>query len=168
MEAKEFGAFLRKKRKEKKMTIEELRTVLGVSQPYISNLENGKKGIPKPDTLRKFSKALDISYVELMTEAGYTDDDGSVPISSFADMFPPSQHENEKQGYMTASDSKGNIEFTKAVGSGGVVDYSKYNYLDIYEILSKTENVMYKRNELDKDDKELLISLLDRTFIKGD
>lgn len=163
MNAVKFGTFLRSVRKEKNMTIVELAKKLSVSQPFISNLENGKKGIPKPDTLRKFSDALDIPYVVLMKEAGYVNNDGAVEVDSFRDMFPPSHG----KGTITALNEQGQFE-QAPVGAGGIPDYSKYNYLDIYDIVTKTDNVLYRKNELSEEDKEVLISILDGKFINED
>lgn len=66
MDAVKFGKSLRKIRDEKKMTAAELASKIGYTQPYISMLENGRKGIPKPDTLRKIAKGLDVPFVQLL------------------------------------------------------------------------------------------------------
>lgn len=39
------GAYLRKLRKEKNLTLEEAAAHLGLSRPHLSNIENEKKGI---------------------------------------------------------------------------------------------------------------------------
>jgi transcriptional regulator with XRE-family HTH domain len=62
---------LRDLRKLKGFTIRELADRSGVSAAYISQLENGNRGIPSPDVLMKFSEGLNISYSELMEIAGY-------------------------------------------------------------------------------------------------
>jgi transcriptional regulator with XRE-family HTH domain len=62
---------LRDLRKLKGFTIRELADRSGVSAAYISQLENGNRGIPSPDVLMKFSEGLNISYSELMQIAGY-------------------------------------------------------------------------------------------------
>jgi repressor LexA len=71
MEAKEFGTFLKSLRKQRKLTIRQLDLYSGVSHSYLSQLENGRRGIPSPDILKKLSNPLDVSYQELMTKAGY-------------------------------------------------------------------------------------------------
>jgi|GEM_PF-288200 len=62
---------LRDLRKLKGFTIRELSDRSGVSAAYISQLENGNRGIPSPDVLAKLSEGLNISYSELMVMAGY-------------------------------------------------------------------------------------------------
>ncbi|MNI52475.1 HTH-type transcriptional repressor RghR [compost metagenome] len=62
---------LRDMRKQKGFTIRELATRSGVSAAYISQLENGNRGIPSPDVLMKLSEGLNSSYSDLMKVAGY-------------------------------------------------------------------------------------------------
>lgn len=71
MKAEEFGEYIRNRRNEVKMTIRQLELYTGVSNSYLSQLENGKRGIPSPDILRKLSKGLNTPYEVLMEKAGY-------------------------------------------------------------------------------------------------
>lgn len=72
MDKKEFGQYLKSLRKAKGLTLVGLAEISGVSNPYISQIENGKF-LPTPDTLKKLSKGLDVEYLELMQIAGFTD-----------------------------------------------------------------------------------------------
>jgi transcriptional regulator with XRE-family HTH domain len=69
----EFGLYLRELRKSKEMTLRELAKSASVSQSYITNVENKKRGTPSPDILKKLAEALETSYEELMIKAGYWD-----------------------------------------------------------------------------------------------
>lgn len=71
MEAKEFGQYLRTLRKAQGLTIDELAAEAGVSGSYISQIENGKKGIPSPQLLQQIHTILDVSHEHLMEKAGY-------------------------------------------------------------------------------------------------
>lgn len=71
MESKEFGEYLRKIRKSKKLTVRQLDLYSGVSHSYISQMERGARGIPTPEILKKLSKPLGVEYEELMRVAGY-------------------------------------------------------------------------------------------------
>jgi transcriptional regulator with XRE-family HTH domain len=71
LEAKEFGGFLKELRKKRKLTIRQLDTYSGVSHSYISQIERGERGVPKPEILKKLSKPLGVEYEELMEKAGY-------------------------------------------------------------------------------------------------
>lgn len=73
MDAKEFGAKLKEIRKEKKITLLDLKARTGYSDSYLSQIENGYKGLPKPELLRKLAVGLDISYIHLKNLAGYSD-----------------------------------------------------------------------------------------------
>src|SRR5690625_5079531 len=75
MKANEFGSFIRKLRKEREMTIRQRELYSGVSNSYLSQLENGKRGIPSPDIIKKLSKGLKVDYNDLMMRAGYMSDE---------------------------------------------------------------------------------------------
>lgn len=66
-----FGKQLRTLREKRKMTVNQLATYSGVSAAGISRIENGKRGVPKPATIKKLAEALKIPYEELMKKAGY-------------------------------------------------------------------------------------------------
>ena len=60
MEYKDFGDFLHQKRMNKKVTYRDLADVLGVTPPYISDIEKGRRNAPTKEILNKI-----ISYFEL-------------------------------------------------------------------------------------------------------
>lgn len=64
------GEFLRKKRKEKKLTLKQLADGIGLSQTYLSQIELGDRNASS-DILEKISQKLDTPYIELMEIAGY-------------------------------------------------------------------------------------------------
>jgi transcriptional regulator with XRE-family HTH domain len=80
----EFYSRLKGIRKLKGFTIREVAERSGVSTAYISQLENGNRGIPSPEILMKLSEGLNISYSELMEIAGYIEGETA--------------HEGQKQG----------------------------------------------------------------------
>ncbi|PQP89680.1 helix-turn-helix domain-containing protein [Paenibacillus sp. AR247] len=67
----EFGPYLRELRKKKGMTVAELAKKSNVSQSYLTNVENKKRGVPSPDILKRLYIHLDVEYLELMKAAGY-------------------------------------------------------------------------------------------------
>lgn len=92
MKANEFGLYIRKLRNEREMTIRQLELYSGVSNSYLSQLENGKRGIPSPDIIKKLAKGLKADYKELMIKAGYikgenlyTDEDIDPELQKFID-----------------------------------------------------------------------------------
>jgi transcriptional regulator with XRE-family HTH domain len=77
MTPEEFGKYLRELRKSAGYTLEELGNAIGLSKPYLSNIEHGRRGIPDPDILRKLADPLrvtGITYDELMIKAGYVEE----------------------------------------------------------------------------------------------
>jgi transcriptional regulator with XRE-family HTH domain len=74
LDKNEFGEYLRKLRNKRNLTTNQVELYAGVSNSYISLLENGKRGIPSPEILRKLASLYRVSYDELMTKAGYLED----------------------------------------------------------------------------------------------
>jgi HTH-type transcriptional regulator, competence development regulator len=70
-----FGEELKKLRKEKKLSIRKLGELSNISHAYISQLENSKRDTPKPDTLNKLAKGLNVPYLELLEKAGIYDNE---------------------------------------------------------------------------------------------
>lgn len=70
-----FGQYLKKLRKEQKITLHELGRRVGITHSYISQIENGKKGIPSPHLIKSFSDELGVPYFDLLLEAGYIDEE---------------------------------------------------------------------------------------------
>ncbi|MED1954621.1 helix-turn-helix transcriptional regulator [Brevibacillus centrosporus] len=84
----QLGTLLEQIRKEKKLTLRDVKDKTGMSHSYIRSLElnqNPKtKGPiqPTPETLRKLSEAYDYPYEDLMKVAGFIQDD---PIQAIID-----------------------------------------------------------------------------------
>ncbi|ADP33881.1 helix-turn-helix domain-containing protein [Bacillus atrophaeus] len=66
-----FGEQLRALRKARHLTVNQLAIYSGVSSATISRIENGKRGIPKPATIRKLADTLKMPYENLMAAAGH-------------------------------------------------------------------------------------------------
>ncbi|MEH7634580.1 helix-turn-helix transcriptional regulator [Bacillus pumilus] len=73
-----FGAYLRALREEKKLSVNQLAMYSEVSAAGISRIENGKRGIPKPPTIKKLAGALKVPYEEMMQAAGYIEEVSSI------------------------------------------------------------------------------------------
>lgn len=66
----EFGIRLKDIRQQKGYSTSQAALQAGVSQPYLSQVENGKRNIPKVDTLERIAKGLRISREEILQLAG--------------------------------------------------------------------------------------------------
>lgn len=69
-----FGLYLKEKRLKKGFTISQLNLYSGVSTAQLSRIENGKRGAPKAETIKKIASALSIPYEEMMEAAGYIEE----------------------------------------------------------------------------------------------
>jgi transcriptional regulator with XRE-family HTH domain len=67
--ALEFGQYLKELRKKKGLTLTELGDQIGLSNPYLSQIENGKRGIPTADLLEKLAKPLGVHFITLLDKA---------------------------------------------------------------------------------------------------
>jgi transcriptional regulator with XRE-family HTH domain len=71
MNKQEFGEYIKKLRKDRNLTIRQVELYAGVSNSYLSLLENGKRDIPSPEILKKLATAYKVDYNDLMDKAGY-------------------------------------------------------------------------------------------------
>jgi transcriptional regulator with XRE-family HTH domain len=65
------GEYLKRTRKEKGLTLRTVEEKTGISNPYLSQVENGKISSPSPTVLRKLADVYKISYSRLMDLAGF-------------------------------------------------------------------------------------------------
>ncbi|MGG4470058.1 helix-turn-helix transcriptional regulator [Paenibacillus alvei] len=77
----EFGAFIKQIRESKSLTLNQVALYSEISAAQLSRIETGKRGIPKPTTIKKISDALKYDYDELMRVAGYIGNDDTVNIA---------------------------------------------------------------------------------------
>lgn len=69
--AKTLGAYLRKARTAAGMTLRQVEAQTGISNAYLSQLENGQVDNPSPQYLEKLANVYKIDYEELLRVAGY-------------------------------------------------------------------------------------------------
>lgn len=68
-----FGELLRQLREKRNYSVNQLALKSGVSSAHISRLENEKRSVPKPTTIKKLANVLGC-YNELMRAAGYKEE----------------------------------------------------------------------------------------------
>ena len=73
----EFGAYIKKIREQKNMTLNQVAMYADISAAQLSRIETGKRGTPKPQTIEKIAYALKVDYNNLMKIAGYIEDSNS-------------------------------------------------------------------------------------------
>lgn len=69
------GEKLKKIRKAKKITLKQLEEITGISNSYISDLENGRRVNPSVEKLEKLAKALGVNVVDFYDKPVLTDKD---------------------------------------------------------------------------------------------
>jgi transcriptional regulator with XRE-family HTH domain len=84
MSGPEFGTYLKHVRESKGISVNQLALESGISNAQISRIENGLRGIPKPETIRKLAEALQLPYEEMMEKAGHMPDERQHDIPSWA------------------------------------------------------------------------------------
>ena len=66
------GQYLKQIRKEKKLSLRAVQHKTGISNAYLSQLENDKAANPSPKILRKLAICYEVAYEHLMALAGYS------------------------------------------------------------------------------------------------
>lgn len=65
------GKYLKRVRKDRNLTLRAVEEGTGISNAYLSQVENGKIGKPSPSVLHKLSRFYDVSYEHLMRLTGH-------------------------------------------------------------------------------------------------
>jgi transcriptional regulator with XRE-family HTH domain len=76
-----FGAYLRRIRKSRGLSLKQVETSAGVSNAYISQIETGRRKPPHPDILRRLARVYEVSVQDLMVKAGYLDAESEMGIT---------------------------------------------------------------------------------------
>lgn len=66
-----FGKYLKELREKNKLTLRQVEIQSGVSDSYLSQVETGQRGVPKPDIIKKLAPVYKTAYEELLVAAGY-------------------------------------------------------------------------------------------------
>jgi transcriptional regulator with XRE-family HTH domain len=66
-----FGEYLRAARQRKGLSLRAVEAAIGISNAYLSQLEQGKIKQPSPVTLHELSQLYDLSYAVVMRLVGY-------------------------------------------------------------------------------------------------
>ncbi|WP_342514288.1 helix-turn-helix transcriptional regulator [Sporosarcina sp. FSL K6-1522] len=84
---KSLGAVIRQRRLNMNLTLDQLATLIDSSKSYLSKLENDLIEKPKPSTLRKVAKQLDMNYNDLLLHTSYVDKDETSWITPSATFY---------------------------------------------------------------------------------
>jgi transcriptional regulator with XRE-family HTH domain len=114
----EFRKYLKELRLERNLTLEQVELKSGVSNGYLSQVENGKRGIPSAKVLKKLAPVYKISPDELLKAAGiievdefvYTPPKDLSPLESFvrelSNMSKDEQYDTMKELFKLIAEDK--------------------------------------------------------------
>ncbi|WP_199794816.1 transcriptional regulator [Paenibacillus faecalis] len=106
-----FGSYLKQLREERGWSINQLAKAAEVSGSQISRIENGLRGVPKPQTIRKIAEALDVSYEELMNQAGYLESEYTTQKSGEDISVPEWATYKDKRDFKKMLEEDGELMF---------------------------------------------------------
>lgn len=101
-----FGEYIRGLRKKKGYTLVQLSKESGVSNPYLSQIENDKF-TPSIDILRKLANPLGVSVLTLMFNAGYANQDEVELVGQTDNLLKGNQWHKDEDYFYDSSDKKG-------------------------------------------------------------
>ena len=142
------GVCIRSLRKSKKITLVQMAEKTGLSQPYLSQIENNKKGTPSPELLRTISEALEVDYFELMVQAGYLSTEEANNRKKIVE--ESLNNKREIQRFLDENEKK--MEETQQEDVSFVLDNAKH----------------YKGHTMTDNDKALIRTFLDALFMDRD
>ncbi|HZG81764.1 MAG TPA: helix-turn-helix domain-containing protein [Brevibacillus sp.] len=145
-DSKQFGGYLREQRKKKGLTLVELSEKSGVSQPYLSQIENGKGGIPSPEILFKLTNPLGLTHAHLMIKAGHM----QLGPNEYEDDILETEY--EKEFYEQRDDQRYKEILNKNLF-----------FKDLTYMLEQS-NITYKDIPITDQDKQLITAYLDALF----
>lgn len=136
-----FGLYLKQIREQKHWSINQLAEIAGISTSQISRIENGRRGVPKPQTIEKLAKALAISYSEMMDQAGYLRPEETEQIPEWASS-------RDKRDFKKMLEEDGELMFDGVP----LDDEDKQRIKDVLTGLFWEAKHMNKRKPLSSDD----------------
>lgn len=145
MEQETFGEVIRKARKAKDVSLREMASRIGISHPYLSQLENGKNNNPSIDIILDLSRELDISFAYLVHISGV--DVGlkkNLPknVIQILKLMKPSDYEgwNTFDEFKKASIEKGHINVNETDDLEAAANSEKA-LLDLYNNLQQFKKI---------------------------
>ncbi len=93
---RDLGGYIREQRKSAQISVRQLASLAGVSNPYLSQIERGLRH-PSAEILQQIAKALRISAEALYVQAGILDERHVTSDTTTAILADPGISERQKQ-----------------------------------------------------------------------
>jgi HTH-type transcriptional regulator, competence development regulator len=124
----EFGSYIKKIRESKHLTLNQVALYSDISAAQLSRIENGKRGVPKPNTIKGISEGLKYDYNKLMEIAGYIKDgpQNNEDLHSDEDYDSLAEINKLLKRYGIKQSGFFDIEKWKAMGPDGVKQLENY------------------------------------------
>lgn len=135
------GSFIRKKRKQKNMSIRQLAKYAGVSAAYISQIENNYRRNPTAHVLRSIADGLNLSYEDFLSEFEYL----------------------SKANIQARQEDVDTYVIQRKHGNSNKEQKQKGPY-NLYQLLMSEEQLYYKDHALDLSDKKKILTILQAFF----
>lgn len=92
------GSVLKQRRQELRYSLREVAEKAGISNPYLSQIENHKITSPSPSVLKKLAELYSVSYNKLLELAGHptTGDTEAIALRTSAGSHPISKEEGKE------------------------------------------------------------------------
>jgi HTH-type transcriptional regulator, competence development regulator len=166
MDAKEFGRKLKEIRKEKKITLLDLKAKTGYSDSYLSQIENGYKDLPKPALLRKLAIGLDVSPIYLMNLAGYSDSyiDVENDLVKIKGNNPKYLNEMRDVNVTLPCTEEIKTEYGKPTLRKLSDDELRRRLFDLHDLLSMEVDLYYKNASLTDEKRNKVRTILELIF----
>ncbi|WP_099305409.1 helix-turn-helix domain-containing protein [Bacillus sp. Marseille-P3800] len=166
MNAKEFGLKLKEIRKEKNLTLLDLKKRTGYSDSYLSQIENGYKDLPKPDLIRRLATGLGVSHIFLMKLAGYAN--SYIDVENAPNMcegiIKKSQNDNKVIDVTLPSTEEIKMENGEQTIRELSVDELRRRLFDLHDLLNMKVDLYYKDTFLTDEERKKIRTLLELIF----
>lgn len=154
MNSNTFGKYIRTLRKKEGLTLVELSKLSGVSNPYLSQIENDQFK-PSPDIIRKLSNGLKVDYNDLMVLAGYIEE-----MENVEEQTKELQKELEML-LKTKNESELELKLFESLKTQEKLLSAIKTMSDLYNVLISNSDVYYKDHLLTNDEKQKILSIIE-------
>ena len=136
-EEENIGELVKKARKEKKISARKLASLIGISHTEINNIESGIRYKPSILILKGFEKYLDIPFRTTAKLAGY-----SKETIKFGDDQTIVSYEMYDKKLNEFKQEKREMEY--------IIEYKRYNAMDIKQYFKEIHDYLKKQNNINK------------------
>lgn len=158
----DFRNYIKKVREDKGLKMRELERLSGISQSYISQIENGKRSIPTPDVIKKLANGLNENPIDLMVLAGYFSKEEAEQRKKILNQLKKEQEEDRKESY-----NYFNVEYPKHIiydDDDGTSNIRETTIEDVYDIFSLLHidncDIYYKYKKITNEEKKKILTML--------